>query len=298
MLLPLSLISLLMIQLQFRFSVVEYLQRFSLFFHQKCLDQLPVSETSSAIAALVCGKNFEKLSEAQLYSTTGLIHLFVVSGSHLLLIQRALSSASQFILKKDFAGFIILILFVYCAVCLFNPPVLRSFIFLSLNYTLTYFHRHWPKDYVLLLAGLVALALNPPWCKSLSLQMSWIAALALEVYGLKFHRTSVFIRQILFYFLFLFCFRLLGFPEFSVVVVGVFLSPVLEYVLFPLAFLTVMFHFFEPLFSRLIHLLNDFLKLLEYYTTPSSLDLTLVITSNWVIIFTLHFLLFFRKPKS
>lgn len=299
MLLPWLCILLIFTQFQFRFSILSELQQLSLFLHHGCLDQLPNSSTSQAtLAALVCGKNFESFSDRQLYSATGLIHLFVVSGSHLILIQKILTQISQFFFNKFFVGGLVVLLFLYAAMCLFNPPVTRSFIFLLISLGLHGNHQHWPKHYILLLAGLSTISLNYQWVNSLSLQMSWLAALVLEIYAEKFKSFSIFFRQIIFYTSFTFCFLGLGFPQISTIVICVLVTPLLEYILFPFALLTVIFHPLEPLFSYLLISLNKSLAAFEFFSRPSYLEISTVSFLNWALIFLCHFILFFRKPRS
>lgn len=285
-------------QLLFRFSVVTEFLNFSFFLHQFCLNQIPKTTISEPpLSALVCGKNFERLSDMQLYTSTGLIHLFVVSGSHLIILQKILEKGLRF-LQLNSVLILFVFLFIYCAMCTFNPPVLRSFIGLILSYALMQKHRYWPKHYILLLTGLFTLALNYNWISSLSLQMSWMAALALEIHAQKFKNTSFLFRQILFYFLFCSSFMLLGFPQFSVVIVCIVLTPILEYILFPFALMTTILHFLEPGFSILIIFLNFILIHLEFRTTPSHFDTGLLISINWGIILICHFWLFSKKIKS
>ena len=234
MLLPWICILLLFTEFQFRFSILSDLSTMSLFLHHECLAQLPNSSTShETLAALVCGKNFESFADRQLYSTTGLIHLFVVSGSHLILIQTMLTQIGRIFFHRFLAVGLMVLLFLYAAMCLFNPPVTRSFIFLLISLVLHRNHQHWPKHYLLLLAGLTTLSLNYQWVNSLSLQMSWLAALALEIYAEKFKSFSIFFRQIIFYTSFTFCFLGLGFPQISTIVICVLVTPLLEYILFP-----------------------------------------------------------------
>lgn len=282
-----------MTQLQFRFSILSEFKGVSLFLHNFCLNQIPKSSAShDTLAALVCGKNFQSLSDTQFYASTGLIHLFVVSGSHLLLIQKVLY-------KIKLNGVLLFaFLLVYCAMCLFNPPVTRSFIFLFLYLMLSRNHQYWPKHYLLLLSGLITICLNFEWVTSLSLQMSWMAALVLEIYATKFKDYSVFFRQIIFYSLFTVCFMGLGFPQFSTIILCVILTPLLEFILFPFAILTVIFHPLEPLFTSLLIGLNTLLKALEFSSRPSHLDIPTVSYMNWILIFLIHFILFFRKPRS
>ena len=58
--------------------------------HQICLKILPPSDYLEVNQALVCGENLKSEALKQLFIDTGLYHLIVVSGSHLILIAAAL----------------------------------------------------------------------------------------------------------------------------------------------------------------------------------------------------------------
>lgn len=299
MFLPWLCIFLIIVQFHFRFSIITELHDVSLFLHNFCLAQIPNRpETRPTLSALVCGKNFENLSDAQIYSATGLIHLFVVSGSHLILLQKFLKKIIRLHAQKQFTNLSFIALLLYAAMCLFNPPVTRSLIFLFVSIQLYQRHQYWPKHYLLLLAGLITISLNYQWITSLSLQMSWLAALALEIFSEKFKNFSLIFRQILFYSLFTVCFMGLGFPQFSTIVLCVLLTPILEYILFPFAILTVIFHPLEPLFAGLLRSLNTLLTSLEFTSRSSYLEIPTITFMNWVLIFLCHYLLFMRRPRS
>ncbi len=282
-----------------RFSVIGELTPISLFLHHKCLSYMPAESLYiNSLSALVCGKNFDLLQDSYLYTSTGLIHLFVVSGSHLIVLKKIIDQISKLFLKKEFYIITILLLLVYCAVCQFNAPVVRSFCFLSLSTLLTKIHRKWSPDYILFLAGFLALSLKPEWLSSLSLQMSWLASLVLLIYQQKLQNHPLIVRQTIFYFIFSFCFRILGFPAFSITILCVLMTPILEYILFPLALLTTLLHVIEPIFAFVISTLNYILSLLSYSSTPSEHDMESVKYLNWVTIFSCHYLLFFKKEKT
>ena len=140
--------------------------------------------------------------------------------------------------------------------------------------------------------------LNFDFIGSLSFQMSWLAALTLEIHRQKFKNTNSIFRQIIFYFIFSSSFLALGFPQFSIVIVCIVLTPVLEYILFPLAFVTVVFHIFEPLFSFIILCLNIVLNALNFESTLTQVSVNQLITVNWIIIVMCHFWIHKGKVKS
>ena len=74
-----------------RFSAIELFSDVAKKSHDFCILNLPKnSEAYAELKALVCAESFSNLSDSQLYISSGLIHLFVVSGAHFILIESAL----------------------------------------------------------------------------------------------------------------------------------------------------------------------------------------------------------------
>lgn len=277
--------------LNFRFSVIEFLSPLSSFFHQRCLYLLPSHvHDFPEMAALVCGHNFENAADAQIYKSSGLIHLFVVSGSHLVLLKKILEKV------RLPTSVIFCFLIAYCFCSLLNPPVVRSCLFLLATLALKKISRLWPVDYILLLSGFLCLILNPYWVGSLSLQMSWIAGLVLACCS----DLDSALRQMTFYFIFSLTYFGLGFPSPSIIPLSLFVSPVLEFVLFPLCLSATLFHFLEPLPKFLIEHLNSVLVSLEFNNSIQIFQqdsLNNAVAWNWLIIFLIHIYLYFKRKR-
>lgn len=267
--------------------------------HQFCLDLLPTNpQTGPALQALVCGHNFESLETSQLYLSSGLIHLFVVSGSHLILAEKVLSSLFRIWPMKYSSTMIICCLFLFCIVCQMNPPVVRSFLGICLGLYLSREHKHWPRDYIILIAGLLCLSLKPEWTTSLGLQMSWLAALAIHINERILSRRPKLLHQLTFYALFIFSFSCLGFPTFTALLTCFFFSPVLEFVLLPLAFLTIPFPALDVVFEKIILALNYVLAHMELSTSLILSDMQETLIINWFVILGLHLALHFHPAKT
>lgn len=276
-----------------RFSVVDYLIRLFSFAHSSCLRLTPESVKSvEALQALVCGKNFSDPSQTNLLIASGLIHLFVVSGSHLKILQQMISYllCNRFYsLTKFLQLTLFTFLFFYCAICQFNPPIFRSFMALLLSAGLEKYYLRCKAENLILLSGLICLGLSPKWINSLSLQMSWIAGLTLIVISIFFAKTSAFFQNSIFYLNFLTTFNFIGIPQPLSIGVSTLLTKFLEYFLFPLALAVYIFPFLGRLFDLVISILNNFLTRLELTVIFRPFESEKLVFFNWMLILSLHF---------
>ncbi len=135
-----------------------------------CERALPSTEFNNLYNALVCGANLPAGSDKQLFIDTGLIHLMVVSGSHLVFIETLLVFLPR-TWRLCVMGF-------YCFITGFQAPVVRAFL------------RRLVQPTLRLRSGLTALQIEaftvililftyPPWLVSRSFLMSWMCGLAL-----------------------------------------------------------------------------------------------------------------------
>lgn len=277
-----------------RFSFLDVLHPVALFFHQSCLNFSPPNVISSQeLNALVCGQDFLSLADSQIYIVSGLIHLFVVSGSHLVLIERTLSKLEN----KFYAlsGLTHLILMVYILVCNLNPPIVRSYLFIVVLALSKKYFLHIKNHNALLAASLIGLILQPQWIMSLSYQMSWIAGLTLIYIDEIYKKSHLLIKNFLFYLHFYLTMLFLGLPQIVTVIISTVLSPILEYVLFPLAFLVFLWADLSVLFDFLIQILKLSLNQFELHAFVRNFDAYQVVMINWILIFGLHFFIHIRK---
>lgn len=125
--------------------------------------------------SLVCGK---KITDAKLKEDlrrSSLLHLFVVSGSHLIWIERVLSVLHLPLIAR------FIIWTIFTAMCAADPPVIRAGLGLAAAALARPLLPRWRGDQRVLAAGLLSLALYPPWFESLSLALSWAAGLAMAL---------------------------------------------------------------------------------------------------------------------
>lgn len=271
-----------------RFSAVKFAEPVAEFAHQLCLEKLPLtSNYLPELKALVCAENFTGLHQSELYVAAGLIHLFVVSGSHLVLLEKIFNFL---ILKNRHLRFIIyFFLIVYSLMCKLNPPVCRCLIAFAVSEFLYGRNIQWPAHFKLLIVGFLTIAINPAWIDSLSLQLSWIAGFVVAIQLNSSELRSIFIKQILFFILLSPTVLFFQNTSLTHLLTNLLLAPLTEYILFPLALLAWLFNPFVFLFDislsglRLVLQKFEFSVQLHNFEMPSEIRYL-----NWALILTLH----------
>jgi competence protein ComEC len=209
-------------------------------YQQKCLQQMPTdSKTATAIQSLLCG---EKITDAKLKTDlmkSSVIHIFVVSGSHLILLDQVLSIFRiPLFLRFLLLGF-------YSLIVGWQPPAVRALGALLMRTGLRHYRIYFPGDLLVLACGLLAPALFPGWWTSMSFQMSWCAALALSFPSVVGIRSAswrgALISQGMIYLLMLPVLWGWGSLHPLGILNNLLLAPVVALVLLPLAFLAL-FH--------------------------------------------------------
>lgn len=145
-----------------------------------CANLLPTEMKSRSLAqSFLCGTKISDPNTKEIFKQTSLLHLMVVSGSHLQIL-------CFFILlpwpKKcqDWTVFkigIFSILSFYCLVTGFQAPLVRALTTRGLESFNEKFKLHWGSNKVFLVSGLLVLAVIPEWISSLSFYLSWLASL-------------------------------------------------------------------------------------------------------------------------
>lgn len=208
-------------------------------FQEKCVQILPKNSLEQqSLASLLCG---EKITETELQKNlqrTSLIHIFVISGSHLILLDELLG-----ILRIPFFVRLLFLSFYSLAVG-WQAPAVRALLALGTRQTLKCQSIHLPPDLTVLVTGLITLSLFPSWWTSLSLLMSWNAALALcwgSVLRIKAPLLRLMISQIGIYVFMSAPLWGLGSLHPLSLIYNLLLAPVVSYLLLPLAFLVTLF---------------------------------------------------------
>ena len=223
--------------------------------HNLCIQQVSASIYREIYAALICAEPLPSSALKGDLQSAGLIHLLVVSGSHLIFLQTLLEKIFG---KSDTAKLIVgIVLLGFTCISQWQPPVSRAFVnWLLLNVS-GKLGLNWTGTQTAIAALLLCLASSPSWVDSLSLVLSSIAACALIlVHALNWRSTSHFAIYIV---LALPMLRL-GVPNPEAILYNLILGPVLEMLLFPFALLASIFHALLPvsdfLLSRILSLPN------------------------------------------
>jgi len=156
------------------FNMPNYLAELSSPLTNWCIGNIPKGEFQPLYTALCCGVSLPKSSpQFQLFRHLGLVHLLVISGLHLLILEKGI----YYVLQKQpvVSRLSPFILVVFVAVCGFAPPVTRAYFQRLINLVF----KRWPPSLTVLLTGSLILCLFPSWFRSLSLQLSWTASLLL-----------------------------------------------------------------------------------------------------------------------
>ncbi len=131
-----------------------------------CSTLLPTSPHHALYAALICGIPLSASEEKRIFLDTGLIHILVVSGAHLIFLERLtlwLPARAR-----------LSVLGVFCWLTGFGAPVVKAFLRRALEPRL----HGWTTIQCEGAAVAAALLLFPPWIVSRSFLMSWTCALA------------------------------------------------------------------------------------------------------------------------
>ena len=219
--------------------------------HKKCLQisSLP-SGLEDIYQALLCGKRLPSGLIKETFVRNGLIHLMIVSGAHLLFLERIWKSFNPPFFPS--VG-VIFLLALYALTANLHPPVLRAlFSFLLLKISL--FHKlFWSASLITHLSGILCLVYSPSWISSPSLHLSWLASLAQN-------SSSSRLKKSLLTYLIIFpiCNRWRFLHPFTVFVNWL-VAPLIGSVLFPLSLLAVLF---QPLLFITDPIWEGFLNLL------------------------------------
>jgi len=210
-----------------------------------------VTEKSSW-QALVCGSSHLDPPLNAFLMRTGLIHIFVVSGTQLILLEQI------FIFLKIPFPFRMVGLLFYAFCCNLQLPVTRAFLSLIFSHTNQTLGLAWRSDSLVFASGVGILALFPESGGSLSLYLSWLAAL-----GLTFPHQTSFPKALLIYFLLLG--PLWGFANLHPITIlfNFILAPLIGFILFPLALSLLPFPGISPFFDVFLSLLRKWALLMD-----------------------------------
>lgn len=261
----------------FFLKLSSHFPEFSQFLHNACLQLSPSSEYQELYQGIVCAKNLSSVDLRQTFAATGLLHLLVVSGSHLLLVYSLLK-------KMNLPTAITLLLgFLYCLICQAEAPIIRAYVFIALS---IYNQKHilsWSPWHRHLVAILICLLLHPQWIESLSFHLSILCAFALSL--------NPHFQNITVYLVLLPALILLGNYHPFTVLINLILGPALGLLLFPLSALSFFVPYMSFVTDQLWRILLWILSLLSpKLQTPYMTSQIYSPVIFWIYIATLWFL--------
>ena len=154
-------------------------QRLAQFLHIECVQNIVGGNEAltSIYSALVCGERLPEGVLKKTFMSLGIIHLMVISGAHLIFIEKAWNILPYFRFKNISLIFFLLI---YAFSAGLSPPILRalfSFLLARINKKWKLF---WSPYIRVHISGLLCLLCQHNWIHSLSLQLSWVASLGMS----------------------------------------------------------------------------------------------------------------------
>jgi competence protein ComEC len=153
--------------------------------HQLCLNQFEPQQYATLLQAIVCGQNLALPEFKDPLVKAGVIHLFVVSGGHLVFLAEWLDRSTRlFKYRLPFIA-VYFVLILYGFVAGFQPPIVRGLLLLGLSKLVVLLRLNWPEVLLQLLCGCIALVFIDTDAQRLSLIMSWQASLALRLLAKK-----------------------------------------------------------------------------------------------------------------
>ncbi len=212
--------------------------------HELCLSFAPKGRHYESYAAIVCGSSLPFRSESRgALVQTGLLHLIVVSGSHLILLETFCQALLRRIPRASILLWPLLLVFVFAN--RLQPPVLRAFLQLLLKRSNQTFNLSWRPFQVITASGLATLS----FCRSendlRSLSMSWIASLALSIAAkptqAHLNEETSWLTNLRVYLLMIPALLPLATPHPVSIAYNTLLAPVFGWVLFPLALAAFVF---------------------------------------------------------
>lgn len=245
------------IGLGFRFS-----NWFQLIEHSKnfCQSQIPDSPYHELYGAIVCGMAIHNPTYKQIFINSGLIHILVVSGSHLLFLEQI-----PFLKKIDLKWKLGFILFPFTCLTGFQAPVARAFIIRTLSLTKFKNQVHLSAIQTQALGTVICFLVMPEWIHSLSFSLSWICGLILA--SPKISATSSEFENSIKIFLGLIPFAsYMGLVSPISIITNWLIAPIIGTILFPLSILSTWIHQLTPYIDMVWTLL---LKLLIPFSAVS-----------------------------
>lgn len=274
-------------------DLTHLLTPFSKIAHEICLNNVPQTNLKPLYSSLICGAELNESELQNLFRSTGLFHLVVVSGAHLTFLESLFSYIRKLVRIPE--NLILLFLVLYAFACQLNPPVVRALIALFLRKWNSKFHWHWSAMDQTFLTGLLCLSFFPHWIGSWSLLLSWLAAIAIH-WPLQHESTSKRACLVYVFLLPVMCLWSTSSPIH--ILCNILFTPVFSVVLFPLSILTALLPLLNPLTDFCWQIFLSLLRLFELPNFAPEFH-SLKIFSLWLYVFALQsFAHFYSVTKT
>ena len=160
------------------FSLLSFFKPLGQGLNQICLQRVSAEDTWTLVySAIVCGERLPEGSLKKTFISLGIIHLMVISGAHLIFLEKAWGLLPPFRFKNSLLACFLL---TYSLSAGLNPPVLRALFSLLLSRLNQELKLFWSPYLKVCLSGLLCLLCQGAWFHSLSLQLSWIASMGMS----------------------------------------------------------------------------------------------------------------------
>jgi len=275
------------------------------FFHSICLQSLPPSTYSNTLEALVCAEPLKDPVQKEIFIQSGLYHVIVVSGSHLIFfcffLELLLESMTRN-RKGIFAQTLILFtLFIYTLACNLEPPLIRACFSYLLGLIGNRLRLNYNSVVSLLISVLLCLVFEPSWILSRSLLLSSIASLSLI---LTKKNQNPFLKQLLIYLTLAPALWGWGNLHPLTILTNIFLAPLISLTLLPMALITIPFHSLSHFLDILLKYSFQFLSWISqpafsflHSEKQSSLSLP-VLWSYFLLLLTSQYLLHLHTRRD
>ncbi len=251
------------------------------YLHSLCLNFTPKSQYDFMTQAIVCGNQSHiPQNEVLLLRSSGLIHLIVVSASHLLFIDWFMSK-----LKFPFI-FKLVCLFIYCMVTNLQAPALRGLLALLISHLVLQRKLYWLQSEVILISTLCLFSIQKNFIHSFSTLLSASASLACrpqQSHILKNTTTYLILLPILIAF---------SAPHPISILINVFLAPLIGFALFPLS-ITSYFIPITDVTDLLWQALFSVLQQISFEPLTSQWNISLFYL--WIYFFTFNCLIILKE---
>ena len=157
---------------------------------------MPKDEAATVFAMLFGGYDGIQEDVIDAFTTTGIVHILSVSGSHVSLLAAAIAYLGVLLRlpKAVTTGLVIFVVGIYCILSACVPPVIRAAVMGSLTFLAVALEREKSAGYLLLFTGLIMLLINPLLLYHISFQLSFMATAGL-LYLAPFFRKK-FLRKL------------------------------------------------------------------------------------------------------